>query len=151
MDHSVDAPDTFSDSLQLYSQGSDSSWKEPDQVPKVIVHGKQDSPAKVTVLERAWDRPTIRRDQAVVKQATLSLKAIRTIQWICIRNNLERFLSYVLLTSMPRGCCCFPICKHLVLQSSSIHPIWKNKNRNYNSINNISDWGSFGLPVLVWT
>ncbi len=55
MDHSVDAPDTFSDSLQLYSQGSDSSWKEPDQVPKVIVHGKQDSPAKVTVLERAWD------------------------------------------------------------------------------------------------
>jgi hypothetical protein len=80
MDHSVDAPDTFSDSLQLYSQGSDSSWKEPDQVPKVILHGKQDSPAKVTVQERAWDRPTIRRDQAVVKQATLSLKAIRTIQ-----------------------------------------------------------------------
>ena len=151
MDHSVDAPDTFSDSLQLYSQGSDSSWKEPDQVPKVIVHGKQDSPAKVTVLERAWDRPTIRRDQAVVKQATLSLEAIRTIQWICIRNNLERFLSYVLLTSMPRGCCCFPICKHLVLQSSSIHVIWKNKNRNYNSISNISDWGSFGLPVIVWT
>ena len=96
-------------------------------------------------------RPTIRRDQAVVKQATLSLEAIRTIQWICIRNNLERFLSYVLLTSMPRGCCCFPICKHLVLQSSSIHLIWKNKNRNYNSINNISDWGSFGLPVIVWT
>ena len=157
MDHSVDAPDTFSDSLQLYSQGSDSSWKEPDQVPKVIVHGKQDSPAKVTVLERAWDRPTIRRDQAVVKQATLSLKAIRTIQWIWIRNNLERFLSmfyvhpYLNASRMLFVYSCFPICKHLVLQSSSIHPIWKNKNRNYNSINNISDWGSFGLPVLVWT
>ena len=47
-------------------------------------------------------RPTIRRDQAVVKQATLSLKAIRTIQWICIRNNLERFLSYVLRPSLPQ-------------------------------------------------